>query len=508
MSNSKTQNASRNILFGSILKTYQIVLPFLLRTIIVHELGTEYLGLNSLFTSVLQVLNLAELGVSSAMVFSMYKPIADNDEVKICALLNLYKLYYRIIGSIIFVAGLIITPFIPKLIKGDVPDDMNIYVLYLVNLCATVFSYWLFAYKNSVFLAHQRTDISSKATLFTDTVKYGMQIGLIYLTHNYYFYVLALLFTQLLNNVLIAFLSSKIYPDYKPKGELDPSEVNRIKQRIKDLFTSKLGGTIIGASDTIVISSFLGLTTLAIYQNYYYILNAVMAFITIIFNSITAGVGNSMIIKNCDENYNDFKVFTFLICGVCGFCVSCFVSLFQPFMVLWMGTERLLSFTIVVCLVVYFWIYELIMTISVYKDAAGIWHSDRFRPLFSGVFNLLLNIILVNIIGLYGIVLSTIISMLLISLPWIIKNVFSEVFHRNSQEYCLMVIKYSCIVGIVSFICFVSVSIIKIDGLLGLCLKLIITIFLTSILLLLLTFKDSNFNRARSLLLRMLHRNK
>lgn len=508
MSTSRAQNASRNILFGSFLKTYQIVLPFVLRTIIVHELGTEYLGLNSLFTSVLQVLNLAELGVSSAMVFSMYRPIAENDSVKICALLNLYKHYYRLIGLFIMLAGLALTPFIPKLISGKIPDEMNIYVLYLINLTATVFSYWLFAYKNSVFLAHQRTDISSKATIITDTIKYALQIGFIYLTHNYYYYVLVLLVVQLLNNIFIAILSNKLYPNYKPEGTLDSSEVSDIKQRIKDLFTSKLGGTIINSADTIVISSFLGLTVLAIYQNYFYILSAVIGFVAIIFNSITAGVGNSMITKSTQENYNDFKVFTFLVCAVCGFCISCFVSLYQPFMLIWMGEERMLPFFIVILLVIYFWIYEIIMAISVYKDAAGIWHSDRFRPLISGVSNLVMNLVMVNFIHLYGIVLSSILAMLFISLPWIIKNVFSEAFHTTKKEYCIMLIKYSIIIGIISLVVYFTNSFIHLGGVVEFVVKMFVTVFLTSALLFATLRKDNNFFAARKLVLKMVRRSK
>lgn len=500
----KTKNASRNILFGVILKIYQIILPFALRTIIVRELGTEYLGLNSLFTSVLQVLNLAELGVGSAMVFSMYKPIAENNKDKICALMRLYKLYYRIIGLAILIVGLIITPFVPKLISGTVPESMNIYILYIMNLSATVLSYWLFAYKNSILQAHQRTDVSSKVTIVTDTFKYASQILFIYLTHNYYYFVLFLLVSQVLNNIITAIISNKLYPDYKPNGELEKKEVKQIQKRIKDLFTSKLGGVIVNSTDTIVISSFLGLTTLAVYQNYFYILNAVMSFIAIIFNSITAGVGNSMITKSKEDNYKDFKVFTFLICGVCGFCISCFTSLFQPFMKLWMGSGRMLPFSIVVCLNIYFWIYELIMMTSVYKDAAGIWHSDRFRPLTSGIVNLILNIILVQFIGLYGIVLSTIISTLFISLPWIISNVFKFIFNQKPQKYIFNIIKYT-IITLITTVCvyFVNKAIYDL-GIDEFIIHLLITGMLSLVIIWLLLFKDELYPQAFNLICKML----
>lgn len=143
----KTKNAMRNIIFGMGLRLYQIIVPFLMRTAMIYFMGIEYLGLNSLFTSILQVLNLAELGVGSAMVYSMYKPIAEDDKDTICALLKLYKKYYFFIGLVIATIGIIITPMITKLINGEVPGDINIYVLYILNLSATVITYWLYAYK-------------------------------------------------------------------------------------------------------------------------------------------------------------------------------------------------------------------------------------------------------------------------------------------------------------------------------------------------------------------------
>lgn len=170
----RTKNATRNIIFGVILKAYQIAVPFLMRTAMIYLMGVQYLGLNSLFTSILQVLNLAELGVGSAMIYSMYKPIAEDDNATICALMKLYRTYYRVIGLVIAVIGCILTPFIPTLISGDIPNGLNIYILYLLNLGATVLSYWLYAYKNSILQAHQRTDVVSKVTLVTSTIQYSL----------------------------------------------------------------------------------------------------------------------------------------------------------------------------------------------------------------------------------------------------------------------------------------------------------------------------------------------
>ena len=172
----RVRNASRNMAYGVALQAMKTLVPFAMRTVMLYLLGVEYLGLNSLFTSVLSVLNLAELGVGSAMVYSMYRPIAEDDTRKICALMRLYKIYYRIIGLVVCVLGLLLVPFLPRLISGSVPPDVNLYVLYLLNLAATVFSYWLFAYRSSVLQAHQRNDVVSKVTLVTDTLKYLLQL--------------------------------------------------------------------------------------------------------------------------------------------------------------------------------------------------------------------------------------------------------------------------------------------------------------------------------------------
>lgn len=508
MEMNRSRNATRNIIFGVILKIYQLVLPFAMRTIIMYELGVKYLGLNSLFTSILQVLNLAELGVGSAMVFSMYKPIAHGDSKNICALMKLYKIYYRVIGLVVLASGLVLLPFIPKLIAGDVPDGINIYVLYLLNLLATVFTYWLFAYKNSILQAHQRQDVVSKVTIVTDTCKYILQIGMLFAFHNYYYYVCVLLLSQIFNNILTAIVSNKLYPQFQAEGKLPKETVNEINQKIKDLFTSKLGFTIVSSADTVVISAFLGLEALAIYQNYYYIINAVMGFVAIVYSSITAGVGNSMIVYDTEKNYRDYRIFTFLACWITAFCVSCFSGLFQPFMKLWMGKELLLPYPLVILLCVYFWVYEYIMMASVYKDAGGIWHEDRFRPLLSGLVNLSLNLLTVKLLGLYGIVLSTIISMVIISAPWITSNIFKLIFKKSAKKYIAKVGYYLFTAIVATTVTNIIIKFIPDNGWLWFVVKAAVCVVVSNSIIFMMLLKVSEFSDAVSLIAKMFHAEK
>ena len=185
--------------------------------------------------------------------------------------------------------------------KSDIPKGMNIYVLYLLNLSATVLSYWLFAYKNSLLQAHQRVDIMSKVTFITNTIQYLLQFFVLVIIKNYYAYLIVSLFMQAVTNIITAVVVSKKYPNYKAEGKLSKDYIIKINQRIRDLFTSKLGAVVLNSSDSIVISAFLGLTTLAIYQNYYFILTSIIGFVTIIFNACTAGIGNSLIVETKEK---------------------------------------------------------------------------------------------------------------------------------------------------------------------------------------------------------------
>lgn len=459
----RTKNAARNILFGGLLKLYQIVIPFLMRTAIIYFIGIEFLGINSLFSSILQVLNLAELGIGAAMVYSMYKPIAEEDSFTICALMKLYQKYYYLIGLLIAIAGICLLPVIPNLIKIDtIPDGVNIYYLYLLNLCGTVLSYWLFSYKNSLLIAHQRIDVNSKIVIYTNSLQYVIQLFVLVRFYNYYYYVIVMVMTQVFTNIIVAIIVNRMYPQYRAKGTLNKDKISEINRHVRDLFTAKLGSVVVGASDTVVISAFLGLTVLAVYQNYYYIMNAVCGIISVVFAAVIAGIGNSLVTESIDKNYSDFKQFTFIICWI--LCVSCccLIGLYQPFMELWVGKDYLLSFDLVILFCVFFYIHELSMIWATVKDAAGLWHSDRFRPLIGASVNLILNLLMIHYIGLYGILLSTIISYLFVSMPWLIHNLFRFLYRRSMTEYIIFLIKH---IGTTIAACLVSYIILnKVSG--------------------------------------------
>lgn len=501
----RTKNASKNILFGSVLKLYQIVVPFILRTAMIKYLGMEYIGLNSLFISILSVLNLAELGVGSAMVFSMYRPIAEDDEVTICALMRLYKIYYRVIGLVILIIGLAITPAIPKLITGTIPHGINIFILYWLNLGATVVSYWLFGYKTCLLTAHQRTYVSSRTLLCTNSIQYVLQFVALAVFGNYYYYLFIALFLQAVSNIVSAIIVDKMFPNYHPKGKLDKDVVKQINRRVKDLFTNKIGNVLLNSVDSIVISAFLGLSSLAVYNNYYYVINCVMGFVTIFYNSITAGIGNSIIVETKEKNYNDFKTFQFIVFWIVAFCGSCLLCLYQPFMKLWIGDSRyILPFAMVILFCIYFLNLQMIRALETYKDAGGIWHEDRYRPLIASLANLVINIILVQFIGLYGILLSTILSSLLINVPWLIHNVFKNIFKCSCVEQVKNMAKYIIVDAFIMAITYMLCSFIVREGYLSFGVKMLISAACPNILTILVYYKNREFHSAMNIVSRML----
>ncbi len=503
----RTKNAKKNIIFGTIYKIYQIIVPFVMRTLMIYQMGMEYAGLNNLFTSIFQVLNLAEIGIGAALTCSMYKPIAEDNTEEICALLKLYKKCFFIIGCVVTLLGIVCVPFLSMLVSGNIPGNLNMVVLYLMYLANTVLSYWLFSYKKSLLYAHQRSDVISKVMLVTSTIQFVLQAYVLFFLKNYYLYLMASILAQILQNIICAILSDKIYPKYKPHGKLDVNTVNDIKKKVQGLVTNKIGGTVLRSADSIVISSFLGLSILAIYQNYYFILTAIIGIFGIIFESCVAGIGNSLIVESAEKNYADLKTVTYIVGWLVCISCACFTALYQPFMIIWVGKKYLMDFSLVICMIVYFFLYEIDQLVGLYKDAAGIWYSDRYRPIVSAMSNLIMNIVLVHYIGLYGVLLSTIIAFLVIDLPWLLHNVFKTMFVGQSLlQYVIGLVKLAVYAAISSLIVYLLCINILFDGLLGLIIKLIIAIFVSCGILFLAEFRSLEFKKSKRILISVVKR--
>ena len=453
---SRSKNGTRNIVAGLLNRLVLIALPFIARTVIIYILGSSYLGLNSLFSSILMVLNLSELGIGSALVYSMYKPVAGNDKVKLCALLAVYKKIYRLIGIGVLVLGLLFTPFLRDIIKGEIPNDINIYILYLVYLFNTSVSYFAYAHKKALLIAYQRSDILSNVNTAIAVGTNILQIVLLVITHDYYFYVCVFPIFTIAENLWAGYISKKRYPDIEPKGSIDKMDQEAIKQHTKGIALQQLCSTSRNSLDSIVISMFLGLTAIAIYSNYFYIMISIHVFLYQVPNSIRAIVGNSVASETLEKNYRDFGSMYLIYMWISGWCAVCLFLLYQPFMELWVGKDLMFPLSTVILFCLYFILLSLSDIIALYKDAAGLWWHGRYRVIIEAVANLILNFLLGYYWGVEGILWATIITMAILGHGyggWIVFHYYFK--DKSFIAFIAKQISYILIIGIVSYITYV-----------------------------------------------------
>ena len=414
-----------------------LVMPFVIRTIIIYSLGDEFVGANSLFGSILQVLSLAELGFATAMVFSMYKPIAEDNVELVCALLKLYRNVYRVIGLVILAVGLSLMPALPFIVTGTVPESLNLSVLYLLALFNTVSSYFFFAYKSALLTAHARADVSTLITAITCFAQYAVQILVLLHFKNYYaYYIFTPVFT-ILANLLRSKAVDILYPQYACRGRVDKASLSVIKKNVGGLFLQRIGSVVVNSTDVIVISIFFenSLKEVALYNNYYFIMNAVSGFLIVVYNSISAVIGNAIVTKSKEDNYKDFSKFTFLNLWIVGWCTVCLFTLYQHFMMIWMGQRLYDGLWTVALFSFYFFLYRSRALVSSYKSAAGIFWQDRWRSVLSSLLNILLDVVLVQFWGVNGILIATIVSMLFVDVPWETAMLFRLYFKRSAKEF-------------------------------------------------------------------------
>ena len=372
----------RNARFGIIKTVITYILQFVLRTVIIYTLGVEYVGLNGLFSNILGCLSLAELGFGTAIVVSMYKPVAENDEETVKSLLRLYKKVYAIISVIVFVLGLAITPFLSFLIKTGVPENTNIYVVYLLLLLNTCVSYFA-ANKRSLLFVYQRNDIENKIKTICTIVLYSLQIAVLLLFKDFYVYMSLLPIITMLEGVIISLVAHKKFPFIKGKAEKIGAETKKeVLSNIKALSWHQLGGVLVLCTDNIIISSMLGgLNELGIYSNYTMITTCILAIITILTNSFQASIGNMLASEPVETAYIKFRQINFIFSFIVGFCTICLYVLAQEFIVIWLNSsDCLLANRTLLLICISFFLGNSVITPNMYNIALGLVRHNIWKP--------------------------------------------------------------------------------------------------------------------------------
>ena len=342
MSNvSRTNAVFKNLTIGIAGQLFNLILGFVSRTVFIQQLGVVYLGVSGLFSNIFSILSLVELGIGSAIIFSLYKPIAEKDEIKIRTLMNLYAKLYRTIGVTIFILGLSLLPFLKFLIK-DQTDITNLSLIFLLYLFDTVISYF-FSYKRSLFNADQKAYINiinDNIYLFLSKI---IQISVLIITQSFIVFLLIQILFNFLSNLSISIKAKKSYPYIKSKSrdKLSSEEFKSIKKNIVSIFLLKAGGVVVNGTDNILISSFIGIVWVGIYSNYLLLIGIIQTLINQIFTPMTASIGNLINSKSKERSLEVFYRVYFLNFLIYGFCSICLFILLNPFIKLWIGEEFL-----------------------------------------------------------------------------------------------------------------------------------------------------------------------
>lgn len=478
----RSANARKNIAWGLLNKIVFMVFPFVIRVMIIDYIGVEFLGLDSLYISILQVLNLAELGFSSAVVYHMYKPVANDDYNTLCALLNYYRKVYRYVGLTIGCIGLCLLPFIPLFIHGDVPKNINCYILYIIYLGNAVSSYWLFAYKQSLLEVYQKQYVVLNVNMVTTLLGYIVKILILILTGNCYLYAVVFVATTLVNNITLNYYTKKLFPQIVCRGNISSDMRMDIKEKIKGLMIGKISGLAISSCDSIFVSYFLGLVQTAIYNNYFMILNGVIGFFLMIYSALVGGVGNSAVLDSKETNYENMLRLNFLYMWLSGVAATCLVCLYQPFMETVFGKELMFPIGVVVCFAAFFYVMRIGDMLTVYSQAHGLWWSTRYINIIRMLVNMTLNYVLGLYLGVYGIILASIITMISCSFIASAYVIISNVFGFGIKRYYKTHTIYMIITSLVVYIAYQAVVVLPLSGWWAFSIRLLVCLIVSNLL--------------------------
>lgn len=421
---SRTDNSLRNLRYGLWGQLFSILIGFLARTVFVRTLSAEYLGVNGLFTNVLTVLSVAELGIGSAIVYSMYQPLAQHDEPRLRSLMDVYKKAYVAIGTVVALVGVGVLPLLPLIVQ-DMPSIPRLEIYYLLFVANSAITYF-FSYKRSFLIADQKRYITS-------IYRYGfflalniVQIAILLLLGDYLLFLIAQVTFTFLENVAVSRRVDQMYPFLRrrPAPPLDPSDRETIVRNVKALVLLRLSGAVRGGIDSILISTFAGVVAVGLYSNYLLITNALSVVFGVAFSSVTASVGNLNALESSKnalesskrklETFRSLDMIVFLAHSFSA--VSLFV-LFNPFITLWLGTEYLFDWPVVAAISVNFYLMGVRNSLWVFKDAMGLYWKDRFRPIPELAVGIVASVILGQYLGVLGVLIGSALSLVLVSLP-------------------------------------------------------------------------------------------
>ncbi len=433
-----------NVLTGTFGQIISFVLSFAIRTVFIQTLGTIYLGLNGLYTNILSVLNLTELGLGTAIVIELYRTVATNDEEKSKQYLQFYRKAYYFIGICILVIGLLLTPFLQYVINdSDALGMINYKLVFLLYLFNTVFSYFFYAYRDAILCANQQEYKARIITYIFKFIEMILQIITLVLFKNIYIYLVIPIICGCLCTVVKGILIGKWFPFIleKPEGKLSKEELKTTGKNIFSVALYKVSGTVINSTDNIILSSYISIILTGLYSNYLTLTAAVNTILSKLFSAFTASLGNLNVDagEDVEKKYFIFKTLSFMNFWTYSFCAVCFLVLFDPFIYVWIGKKFIMNFPTECAIVCSFLITGLQETVGTHRAAYGLFYKGRYRPIFSVILNIFFSILFVKILpedyGVVAVLLGTIISNIAVSWWFDAYLVYKYAFQKKPWKF-------------------------------------------------------------------------
>ena len=456
----RVKSASKNVMFGYIGIIITGPLGLILRTVFIRHLGDTLNGVNDLYTNILSVLSMAELGIGTALTYSLYAPVAHKKTEKIKAYMRLYKKAYITIGCIIALLGIAVSPFLEYLVtmpeSGERIGVRDLTLYYFIFLFNTVSTYFV-AYKYSLANAEQKNYIHSNIITITRVITVLVQLLVIIITKNFYIFLLSAAFIELVQKIFANYYLNRMYPYLTDKEveKLSKEETQLVITKTKALILTKVGDVMRLQTGGIIISAFNNVKLWGFVSNYNIVINFVSSFVDIIFNNVISSFGNLIATEPKEKQYLLFRVYRFFASWIYGFSAVGFFILITPFVNLWLGLERMLGAAVVALIVADFYFRGDRIVLFNFKTAAGVFEPDRYLPLVQGILNLAISLSLVHNYGLVGVFAGTLVSGLLANLirPQIIYRIcFDMKAFRYYFDWLKYVIVTGCILAVCNFI--------------------------------------------------------
>ena len=474
----RIEKSTKNIKIAWILQLVHILCQFFSRTAIIYMLSNEYVGLSGLFSNVLMILSLAELGIGEAIVFSLYSPIAKNEISKIKSIMRFYKRIYIGVGGFVLAAGLLMTPFIDFFIKEkpDIPNLHLIYILYVVNTAVSYF----FSYKSAYVSARQNNYIVALNNGICEILMVIVQVLILVMSRNYIGFMLVGILFVLIQNISITRIADKRYPYLKEKDVIDlPRDIfAEIKKNTLAMVFHKIGTIIVFATDYLIISKFIGLVISGIYANYTMIVNAVTVFISKFFTAISASVGNLAALEDVETQEKALKRVFFINFWLYSFACCCLFNLLNPFINdIWVKKDTVFGTGVVLLIVMKTYFTGMRSSAQTFKNAKGLYWYNKYMPIYESLINLL------------GTIVSTVTTCAWIE-PYVL---YKYGFHKSVMPYYQNYLKLSLVFFAILGVCYVAVSLVPGHSFTAFLIKLVISVILPNILLYIIFRKSDEF---------------